>query len=179
MCEYLLVLLLPQDILWWNRNAYILLIAGDCSVLFLNKDVYHSTVNTCIWTNRRKKTRMQLTAVVSQAQCNTIICNRFLLHLHNIDIDMVDKFHSLSNRGLERLGLCLGLGIKSLALAVKSLALASAIKVHIRQVLGFIRQVLGFDNPVRDNNTATSPEPCNKCIPIPNPWFAEDLHCEL
>jgi len=40
------------------------------------------------------------------------------LHLHDTDIDVVDKLHSLTNRGFG-----LGLGIKSLAfaLAVKSL----------------------------------------------------------
>ena len=51
--------------------------------------------------------------------------------LHDIDISMVDKLHSLTNRGLG-----LGLGLVS-------------------QVLG-----LGLDNQVLDNNTACSLDQC-------------------
>ena len=51
-----------------------------------------------------------------------------LLHLYVIDIDMVDKLHSLTNRGLGFEHCGFGLGIKFLASEVKSLALALTIK---------------------------------------------------
>ena len=47
------------------------------------------------------------------------------LHLHDIDINMIDKLHSLTNHGL-------GLGIKSLA----NKSLASTIKSLITTLVG-------------------------------------------